>query len=1075
VSARQIDPEKQFRGGSRPFLGFGVSSILADHPPCSGGASSDEGLSDDRSGSDTEYSPSDRCGSELDFDFPSDECSSGEERETDESDAGHSGCPTLPTRNGPGAAGSSRRAAAGSDGELQIDFPDGWSDGGDSEDDGDDDDDDDGDEDDDEDDVYGSEDDEDDDDDENDLVDDSDDDATEDDVLADWIDDEDVEEIRSIRMPNRGGRRWPQWTEKAWQEYEGKVWKDYELLSQTSKWKRAQLYQDCIGGWLHHALTSEYHRFFGADGGDRSRAATWSVLKRMFAGELKEYAETKQQARILKDYALLCSMQFRQARPKSHRRTVIASKLFDDRGRLLLFKTIKAAAKSLQCHRSSILRGRRHARMHGPGVTVRHRRNRKKNALLSQELDAFVEECGALRPSSCKANGDGSPIIYLMRPVAELWREFQNSHHPNACGRTAFFKHFADTRFQKIDLLGGLCSVCDSTGYAVQRILAKIWKQCASGDEALAKNHAVISWIHHVRREVSLQSEHAAAPTHCYEFATGSCSADHMHSCRSCLSIFDILDETRTLLQESISIQNDPLWTHFNTLEAAACDFIAHRMRTKAIGVVFSRELSELAADQGMLIFDFKQKLMKLQSRECQQDYFGKSAFASLFGCAVITKPQLADEQAWQIPRTRRRRRVTNEGVASLTSSTRFKVQMIDIWSSDTSQDKVWVLSALEVVSVALREMAPDITSFKLWSDNAGCFHNTSLAKCTPLIFQKAGIQIRSHRFFEAGEGKSVVDRHFATVKHAIDRSVKANCPFETGLDVERVLSTLAGVTVFKMTPHRSSKLFEMPKLATIRDVNDWQYMEARLLAYDHISDHHVAPPKYTIGLPPLSSIAAPQSATTIAAADPSASAPRRRGRPRRADQGAGDVNTAASSSSSTAPVIASTVEQASTPLTSSERLLPISKGVFERSSLPPCQKVLPPIVKTLYGRPPVLRPEDLQPRRSGTDLFSRGWALPKPKPRKRYHALITRALLYYFWLGEVPGNRKETPRVIYEHLCRLVAAGHLGHAEVISEKRVKEWMNSKTQKRKNSPTSFVPPVWFNAGQESCIWENQNE
>lgn len=128
VAARAEKPEKQFRGGSRLFWGFEVLSNSEDYRPFSGGASSDEDVSGDSSESTSEYSPSDRCGSELDFDFPSDEFSSGDESEpvrTDESDQCHSRRPTPPTRNGHGAAGSSRCAAAGSDGERYLEFVDG--------------------------------------------------------------------------------------------------------------------------------------------------------------------------------------------------------------------------------------------------------------------------------------------------------------------------------------------------------------------------------------------------------------------------------------------------------------------------------------------------------------------------------------------------------------------------------------------------------------------------------------------------------------------------------------------------------------------------------------------------------------------------------------------------------------------------------------------------------------------------------------------------------------------------------------------------------------------------------------
>ena len=93
-------------------------------------------------------------------------------------------------------------------------------------------------------------------------------------------------------------------------------------------------------------------------------------------------------------------------------------------------------------------------------------------------------------------------------------------------------------------------------------------------------------------------------------------------------------------------------------------------------------------------------------------------------------------------------------------------VHFIDLYSSDTQQDAKWVMNAIEVVCQHLKSHHPNILSSEIWSDNAGCYHNIELGRTAPLLFFEVGVQLTSMRFYEAGEGKSILDRHFAIVRH---------------------------------------------------------------------------------------------------------------------------------------------------------------------------------------------------------------------------------------------------------------------------------------------------------------------
>lgn len=83
------------------------------------------------------------------------------------------------------------------------------------------------------------------------------------------------------------------------------------------------------------------------------------------------------------------------------------------------------------------------------------------------------------------------------------------------------------------------------------------------------------------------------------------------------------------------------------------------------------------------------------------------------------------------------------------------------------NHDDYYVLCCLDLLLE--KAAARGVKSVEIWSDNASHFHSTNALLDLRDLQKKFGIQIK-RRFFEAGEGKSDLDRHFECLRRAINQ-----------------------------------------------------------------------------------------------------------------------------------------------------------------------------------------------------------------------------------------------------------------------------------------------------------------
>ena len=78
---------------------------------------------------------------------------------------------------------------------------------------------------------------------------------------------------------------------------------------------------------------------------------------------------------------------------------------------------------------------------------------------------------------------------------------------------------------------------------------------------------------------------------------------------------------------------------------------------------------------------------------------------------------------------------------------------------------------------------------FSLFTNNGPHYHNTSLLVYLAEVNEAFNLTLVEYNNFEAGEGKTVLDTHFAHISHKIVRWVRVGNNLETGEQLANIVS----------------------------------------------------------------------------------------------------------------------------------------------------------------------------------------------------------------------------------------------------------------------------------------------
>src|SRR3989338_10726252 len=91
--------------------------------------------------------------------------------------------------------------------------------------------------------------------------------------------------------------------------------------------------------------------------------------------------------------------------------------------------------------------------------------------------------------------------------------------NPNGCSRSMFYRFFAHEKYERMSLMGGLCSSCDLSGYFVIKTIESITErhiQEESTRRSLKKR--THTWLRHARMDLARAvSQHLSCRSHCYD------------------------------------------------------------------------------------------------------------------------------------------------------------------------------------------------------------------------------------------------------------------------------------------------------------------------------------------------------------------------------------------------------------------------------------------------------------------------------------------------------------------------------------------------------------------------------
>jgi len=711
---------------------------------------------------------------------------------------------------------------------------------------------------------------------------------------------------------------------------------------------------------------------------------------------------------------------FRATIKGSSKRVEVASRLFDVFGNLLHFRSQRQARRSLGCCVTTFLKAKQHAIIFGPGAkSPRKTRNRATPIRdVLEELESFAASKMACRISSFQTTSTGLPVNYLSETVSALWRSYQ-SEEGAKIGRTMFFRYFSSEKYEKMHILGGLCSVCDSTAYTVRKTIVRLAREfCPFREKEFQLGVDV--WIRHIRLQMVRTSSHIPAATHCYDFALGyGCQHPHNRECTSCLSIFRIIEDLRPLVFGLN--QNDLTWVLFEDLPRLSKGFMAHRLRTSSTKQFHAQAMETLAENHAIIILDFKQKLLKESAREPQKDWYGKQAFASFHGAAILTRQtddqrnmlqSQSEEQQVQYRKPNSRPRTVQTPRIPINVN----VEYVDIVSADTSQDSRWVMNAMEIISTHLQSFNPSISTAEIWCDNAPNYHNAELSRFLPRILQMSNITLQRVSFFEAGEGKSLLDRHFAIVRHSIREKIKMGQSFERVEDVIDAVRTLSGLHCYSLVPNR---IIEVPvtqdKINSISFFHDWRYeysLETVTVRYYRqvFGDTQIVNPDY--------------------------------------------------------------IEELAYFIPTANMMLPdmlkITQGTFQRHTIGQV-RLLPSINQPkqfMMAAETLDNLGNIGQDSQTENNFQERWGQPQPSRKPRFPAIIVRALTYFFYEGNSNGGNHLSAEAVCESVGNLIRQG-LINERALTHQQVKSWISLR--KRQNKPR----PEWIISGDPSCIWNVQ--
>lgn len=186
--------------------------------------------------------------------------------------------------------------------------------------------------------------------------------------------------------------------------------------------------------------------------------------------------------------------------------------------------------------------------------------------------------------------------------------------------------------------------------------------------------------------------------------------------------------------------------------------YIAHQFRVAYESETLQEVQDTLQVDEILIVLDWKMKLLVMLYRESQVQYFGKRGICVMGGLVI--------------------RRKTPTEIETEKRSGEFEsdhhVEFFDLLADHVKEDCFTSFSALECILKNLKnkEGYNHVSKCIVFSDGAACFGGGEFLVWLSTLGQTTGIRCIRQFISESGEGKTILDGHFAHLKSFLTQKV---------------------------------------------------------------------------------------------------------------------------------------------------------------------------------------------------------------------------------------------------------------------------------------------------------------
>ncbi|KAK3752532.1 hypothetical protein QZH41_016311, partial [Actinostola sp. cb2023] len=394
-----------------------------------------------------------------------------------------------------------------------------------------------------------------------------------------------------------------------------------------------------------------------------------------------------------------------------------------------------------------IQRARCHARTLGPGCAPEQKKHHRVRIDMTK-VDHFIEFVD--RPYFYQDVSFGSKLLKLdsgetiempnvIRTVTRStmisqYVQFCQEEHLEPLSRSTLFKILEVRKASQRKSLQGLDNTAadGSAGFnTVESIVDDLEKGglniqwCAEVKGRLkdAKRYLKTDYRVHCKPEV------AACPDHCRKFALSderdpdfleSCSHQHSETCDECQNLRDVLEEVEDRIRGSSwhPYSNEQQEDILYDLKQAHSDILqwkAHIIRS----------------------------FLQLKYREKQSEWYGKRGLSWHISTVISSDPDKTGN---------------------------LELQSYAHLFNLCQQDWFAVCSVIEKILEVIKSQKPHVKQVFLRSDEAGCYHNSSLIAAIQDVSKRVGINVLRYDYSEPQYGNDVCDRILCPMKSCIRR-----------------------------------------------------------------------------------------------------------------------------------------------------------------------------------------------------------------------------------------------------------------------------------------------------------------